>query len=149
MKPLFDASALLNIIRALGAEALKYIFNGYILDLTLYEVGNALWKEATLLKRISFDEALTLLRLVESAVNKAMIVVTPHDKSLALRLAHELNITYYDSSYIVSASELDVILVTDDRKLRERILENQSLLAKVLGKGVKVYSTAEFIKMFT
>ncbi|OYT49101.1 MAG: hypothetical protein B6U85_00055 [Desulfurococcales archaeon ex4484_42] len=57
MKVLLDASALLNIVRALGSEALDYIEGCYELALTPYEVGNAIWKEATLVKRITIDEA--------------------------------------------------------------------------------------------
>ena len=53
MRRVFDASALLNIIRLLGSEALPYLRGNNILTLALYEVGNALWKEATLLGKIS------------------------------------------------------------------------------------------------
>ncbi|WP_153801433.1 hypothetical protein [Hyperthermus butylicus] len=45
---LFDASALLNIIRG-SVDPLAVLEGGYLLDLTLYEVGNAVWKEAKLL----------------------------------------------------------------------------------------------------
>ena len=61
MRLVFDVSALLNIIRLLGSDALSYLKGNYILTLTLYEVGNALWKEATLLNRISVDEALSVI----------------------------------------------------------------------------------------
>ena len=61
MKLVFDASALLNLIRNHGQDALEYLRGNYVLTLTPYEVGNALWKEAVLLNRVSIDEALLLL----------------------------------------------------------------------------------------
>ncbi|MEL9940845.1 MAG: hypothetical protein QW348_08495 [Ignisphaera sp.] len=50
MKLLFNASALLNILRIPGEKTL-----------TPYEIGNTLWKEATLLNRISLEETTQLL----------------------------------------------------------------------------------------
>ena len=76
MRLVFDASALLNIVRMLGPRALDYLRGGYILALTPYEVGNALWKEATLIKRITLDEALTLLESLER-VYEVMSIVSP------------------------------------------------------------------------
>lgn len=38
----FDASALLNLIRFTGSNALDYLKGNYTLTLTPYEVGNAL-----------------------------------------------------------------------------------------------------------
>jgi len=52
MSALLDASALLNIVRSLGRDSLDYIRGCYELTLTPYEIGNAVWKEATLLKRV-------------------------------------------------------------------------------------------------
>jgi hypothetical protein len=45
MSYVFDSSELLNIVRVLGEDALRYLIS----TLTLHEVGNALWREATLL----------------------------------------------------------------------------------------------------
>ncbi len=145
MKLVFDSSALLNLIRTIGSSAYKYLKGNYILTLTPYEVGNALWKEATLLNRISIDEALLLLSLTNNIFN-ILHIVAPHDTSLVLNLAHELNITYYDASYVVVSYELDAKLVTDDKKLKKRIQESRDVLTKILGKGIILYTTEELIK---
>jgi len=147
MRLVFDTSALLNMVRFLGSDAVDYLRGGYILTLTPYEVGNALWKEAALLGRISVEEALSLLDYVAS-VYKLLSITAPRDALLTLKLAYELNVTYYDASYIVASHELNVGLVTDDEKLKRKIHEKRGVLTRVLGKSVTVYSTRELIESY-
>jgi predicted nucleic acid-binding protein len=141
---LFDASALLNMVRALGSGALDYFKEGYALTLTPYEIGNALWKEATLLRRVSEEEAVSTLELV-LYLFRVLNVTSPKDARLVLKLAHELGVTYYDSSYLAASWELGTVFVTDDKKLRRRVEEGESALKSVLGGGVKIISTKELI----
>ena len=145
MKLVFDASALLNLIRSAGSSAFNYLKGNYILSLTLYEIGNALWRETTLLKRISVSEALSLLESI-SNIRKIMDTINPRNNLLILKLAHELRITYYDSSYIIASYELNAGLVTDDEKLRKKILLGEKTLIKVLGRKISVYSTRELFR---
>ena len=145
MKLVFDASALLNLIRSAGSSAFNYLKVNYILFLTLYEVGNALWREATLLKRISVSEALSLLESI-SNICKIMNTINPHNNLLVMKLAHELRITYYDSSYIIASYELNAGLVTDDEKLRKKILLSEKTLIKALGRRISAYSTGELLR---
>jgi len=145
MRFVFDSSALLNIIRVLGANALGYLRGNYILTLTFYEVGNALWKETTLLKRITTEEATTLLNLLSNTC-RVLNIVAPKDPLKALKLACALKITYYDSAYVTVACERNATLVTDDRELREKILEKKEVVAKVLGGKVNAISTDDLVK---
>lgn len=145
MTLVFDTSALLNMIRSLGPSAADYLRGCHILTLTPYEVGNVLWKEAALLNRISFDEALSLLNYIESTY-RLLKITAPRNSSLVLKLAHELNVTYYDSSYIAVSHELDAGLVTDDEKLKRKIREKEEAITRILGKKVKLYSTKELIE---
>jgi len=145
MKLVFDASALLNLVRSAGSSAFNYLKGNYILSLTLYEIGNALWRETTLLKRIPVSEALSLLESI-SNIRKIMDTINPRNNLLILKLAHELRITYYDSSYIIASYELNAGLVTDDEKLRKKILLGEKTLIKVLGRKISVYSTRELFR---
>ncbi len=145
MKLLFDASALLNLIRLLGPEALSYLRGGYILTLTPYEAGNALWREATLMRRITVNDALLLLDLLESAY-KVLNAVSPRSPSPTLKLAHRLRVTYYDASYIAAAYELDVGLVTDDEKLRRKVNRSRAAILEVLGREVRLLSTSDIVR---
>ena len=145
MKLLFDASALINLIRLAGPDALNYLKDSYVLTLTPYEVGNALWREAALLRRITVEEALSTLASI-AAVYKFLRITTPRDTLLVLRLAHELRVTYYDSSYIAASHELGAELVTDDEKLRRRIREERGRLSRILGSEVAALSTRELVR---
>jgi len=62
MRYVLVSSALLNIVRTLGSRALPRIKGSY--TLTSYEIGNALWKEATLLKRVALGESTYILNTV-------------------------------------------------------------------------------------
>jgi predicted nucleic acid-binding protein len=145
MRYVFDSSALLNIVRALGEDSLKYIRGSYISTLTLYEVGSALWKEATLLNRLSIEEALSLLGAIKN-MYRVLRIVEPRDILLTLNLAYRLKITYYDSSYIITAYEMNADLVTDDEKLKKRVKENRNILLELLGKEIAIYSSRDLIK---
>ena len=144
MSALLDASALLNIVRSLGRDSLDYIRGCYELTLTPYEIGNAVWKEATLLKRLTINEALTLLNLI-SLIHRYLNMVYPQNVSAVLRLAFRLKITYYDASYVIASSELNVPLITDDTTLRNRIKSHRNVVKQILGKEVNVLSSDEYI----
>jgi predicted nucleic acid-binding protein len=144
MKLIFDTSALLNLIRSLGSDAFRYFNGNYILTLTPYEIGNALWREATLLNRIPIDEAYLTLNLITSSF-KVLNIITPSNTLLILKLAYELKITYYDSSYLVASYELNAKLVTDDERLKRKIQLEEDLITKILGGKIMLYSTKELI----
>jgi predicted nucleic acid-binding protein len=145
MRYVLDSSALPNIVRTLGSRALPRIKGSYTLTLTLYEIGNALWKEATLLKRITFSESTYILNTVTQLL-KFLHVVEPRSVELTLNIAYKLRITYYDASYIVVAYELNADLVTDDYKLRRRVEEGSRDLQEVLGGKVTLLTSNEIIQ---
>ncbi len=144
MKLLFDASALLNLTRRLGGDSLRHFRDNYILTLTPYEVANALWKEAVLLRRISLGEAETILTSI-SAVYKLMEVVEPLDRALSLRLAYALGLTYYDASYVVASHERGARLVTDDKKLQIRLRNQRSKVRELLGKEPPLIQSIDIV----
>ncbi|RLE81175.1 MAG: hypothetical protein DRJ52_04725 [Thermoprotei archaeon] len=147
MRLLFDASALLNIIKLKGPNALKYIKGKCTLSLTPYEIGNGLWKEATLLKTISIDKALQLLDCIEKAY-RVLDIIEPESRVNVLRLAHELKITYYDSSYIVAAAENNLVFVTDDDKLLKKIIDQRKCIEEILGKNIRFMKTEDLLKVY-
>jgi len=117
----FDASSLLILARDLGEKAVDVVRGGMTADLAVYEIGNALWKECALLKRLSCEEALKALEFM-AALLDIMETVNIRNLNLiddVLRNASELNITYYASTYLTIAEKTGRILVTDDKKLSE------------------------------
>ena len=126
-KLLFDASSL---IYALKLKRVEILHNNYIQWLTVYETLNALWKNACLLKNININDALTIARVLSEIV-KFMKVLDPHiHEEEILKTAQKLKVTVYDASYIVLAKSYNLILVTEDKKLKtkaENIVKTVSL----------------------
>jgi len=77
---------------------------------------------------------------------RVLRIVEPRDILLTLNLAYRLKITYYDSSYIITAYEMNADLVTDDEKLKKRVKENRNILLELLGKEIAIYSSRDLIK---
>jgi predicted nucleic acid-binding protein len=116
---LFDASSIFALVRELRGKALDTLLEGSTISLARYELGNALWRECFLLKRISQDEAERLLRTM-FAILHAMDVKVLEDEnegSTVLNQACKLNVTFYDAAYVSEACKSNKVLITDDRKL--------------------------------
>ena len=58
-------------------------------------------EKATLLNRISIDEAISMLRQIRNLINRFLNIIDPRDSDLVLKFAYQLKITYYDASYVV------------------------------------------------
>jgi len=142
MKYLFDASALLNLVRRLGEESLKILEENYILTLTIYEIGNALWRETRLLRRLTIDEAEEIMRAIITLI-KFMQVTEPQDPIEVLRVSNEIETTFYDAAYVITALRRGLILVTDDRGLAARIERYRDMILKEYGGELHVIRSTE------
>jgi len=111
---LFDSSAIFN----LSLQG-KYdiLVAGATIPLARYEIGNVIWKNYKIRKRISKKEAIESGNVLFELIDSMEMVEPP--LSSAMRIAMEEGITFYDSSYIAAAIESGYDLITDDMKLRE------------------------------
>ncbi len=114
---LFDASALLNLLIQKGSSALKLLNEQAILDLTVYEVGNSIWRLTHLERKISTNQACSLLDsfLLLTQYMKTL-TITGIEKSVKEFSIHE-GVTFYDAAYLVAAKNNGLVLVTDDKSL--------------------------------
>ncbi|RLI33453.1 hypothetical protein DRO56_01710 [Candidatus Bathyarchaeota archaeon] len=118
---LFDASSIFMLVREFREEAPEILRGGSTISLAYYEIGNALWRECVLLKRVTPEEALGILRAL-FAMLRTMEVTKLEDEDggvAILNLACELNITYCDAAYLAEAQRSGRMLVTDDEGLAE------------------------------
>lgn len=137
MSHVIDANSLLNITRELGEDAVDVLEGETTASLAHYEVGNALWKKCNLFDTLTLEKAEEVLDFVDSML-KSMDVISLRDDELGgatLRTAYDLNVTFYDATYLTVAKNLRLPLVTDDGKLRE-VAE---------GTGLSVLSSDELI----
>jgi predicted nucleic acid-binding protein len=103
-----EAKQLLEEIERRGVEV-------HVPALLLYEVGNILLLKTRL--------GLTALEAALDGLESLPFVVAPPATPLlkrAVRLGRQLNLTFYDASFLALAVELDCPFVTADRHLFER-----------------------------
>ena len=119
---LFDASSLVDVL--IGADGVSVgidaVFDQHILDLTIYESSNALWKIAFVRDELTTTELETAISIlgrldrdvsVEKATGATLLSV--------MQTARRTGCTFYDASYITVADSHDLTLVTEDRAVRE------------------------------
>ena len=118
MKGLFDASALVNLAINGGSKAADAIAEGSGISLTFYEIGNSVWKLHYLLKKLSHDDAKSLLETSLQLFGRLDILnLTASDAIQVEELASVRKVTFYDSSYLYAAKKNKLALVTDDERL--------------------------------
>jgi len=142
MKYLFDASALLNLVRRLGEKALKILEGNYILTLTIYEIGNALWRETSLLKKLTIDAAEEIMKAV-IALTKFMQVTDPENHIEILEMSNKMGITFYDMAYVIMALRMNLTLVTDDKRLVAKIEKHQDMILKKYREKLRIIGSAK------
>ncbi|MGQ9469599.1 MAG: type II toxin-antitoxin system VapC family toxin [Nitrososphaerales archaeon] len=114
MSYILDSSAIFGAIKENAIEAL---IGSYTLDLARYELGNVLWKEYLLHKKINKDELKRLIRLIKRVLSIVEVLgINCHEEEI-LELAEELKSTFYDASYIFYAKEKKLSLITEDEIL--------------------------------
>lgn len=114
---LFDASSLIYAVKMKNIELLH---DNCIQWLTVYEVVNALWKEVHLIRSLSVEDVHKLLKVILDVI-EFMRVLSPHPyEPDIIATAHKLSLTAYDASYVVLAKKNDLVLVTEDWKLRKK-----------------------------
>jgi len=114
MKFLLDASAAYPLVLRLRERALEFAEDSAILDLTLYEVGNVIWKETRRGKVRSFK---VMIELFRELFEHMELLTLSRDLGEVLNIALKENLTFYDASYVYVARERGLRLVTKDREL--------------------------------
>jgi len=90
------------------------------------------WKEHKLLKRIDRETAAEFVEILSRLFEAVRVLSVRGSEGEIFDLASKEGLTVYDASYLWVAAERGLVLVTDDRRLRE-----------VGAKYVKVLSSRE------
>jgi predicted nucleic acid-binding protein len=114
---LFDASSLL---KAFKENRLDLLRRSYIQRLTIYEALNALWKETYLLRIISFEKSIELADILINIVRHMYALDPVGLEKEIFNIALNIGITIYDASYVALARKHNLVLVTEDRRLRNK-----------------------------
>ena len=111
---LLDASAIYPLVLKLREKLLEYADRLAVLDLTVYEVGNAIWKEA---RRGRIRSPTIAAKLFEEIFKSLTILKLGAHLREALELAITESLTFYDAAYLYAARVHGLKLVTEDRDL--------------------------------
>jgi len=118
---LFDSSSLvLMLLKFNTDQAVRILSGGAVLDLTVYEVGNAIWKRCKIFKAVREEEAVRFMISFRKII-ASMRVFSASGVEIdeVLKMALGEGISFYDATYIQVARREKFDLVTDDRRLAE------------------------------
>ncbi len=112
---LLDTSALYPLVRRLRENILYYSDILEVLDLTLYEVGNVIWKEH---RKGKIKDPIVVANLFQEILRNIRVARNDTGLDEVVRLAIEENLTFYDAAYLHAARVHGAKLVTEDRDLK-------------------------------
>lgn len=131
---LFDASALVDVILGEGGKALNIgvVFNETLLDLTMYEASNALWKIAVAQDLLSDDELQEAVDILERLNHEVRIErAAETELQQTMRVARRDGLSFYDASYLTVAERDGLSLVTEDGALRDAAIRQGVMVEAV------------------
>ena len=114
---LYDASAFLNLLLNEGSKSLSILPGQTVLDLTLYELGNGIWRIQYLQKKITKEEACSLLDSCIQVMSSMNVLDVDGLENQVKEIASDNGQSFYDSAYLAVAKKYGLELVTDDKKL--------------------------------
>jgi predicted nucleic acid-binding protein len=121
----FDSS---SIFDAIVRGGVRILVGGCTLDLARYELGNILWKRRMLIKDLGDDEYKRLVGIVKRVLGLMEVVSLDCREDDIAELARDLDLTFYDASYVFLAKSRGVPLVTEDSIVRSRVGDHVEVL---------------------
>jgi len=115
---LFDASSLVELL--LGEGDIGTAFDAVVLDLTVYEAANTVWKLGVARDRLTEPELNTALELLERLERELQVEnATGQQLTETVETARDHGLTVYDGAYLATADRQGLTIVTEDSALRE------------------------------
>jgi len=124
MSLLFDAS---SIFEALIRGNVRVLNNNYTVEIARYELANILWRRRILVGDIDDEEYARLASLMKMTLKLLNIININCNKTDILKIAKDFKITFYDSAYVFIAKTKKISLVTEDEKLKRKIIALRAL----------------------
>ncbi|MDT7862742.1 MAG: type II toxin-antitoxin system VapC family toxin [Saccharolobus sp.] len=115
MSYVFDSS---SIYKAFLFNKLSILGGNYTVILSKFELGNVIWKEVTIFKRITKDEGEKLYQFLLKVLETMNLEDVNYDE--VEKIAIKNGISFYDASYVWLARNLSLPLITEDEKLRKK-----------------------------
>lgn len=116
----FDTSSLMATLLDDDAPGVGVVFDEHVLDLTFYEAGNVVWKTTALQDRLTDEERDRLAGLLDD-LRREVAVHTLDEVGFeaVMEVAVDADLTFYDAAHVACAREMEGMLVSEDKELRE------------------------------
>lgn len=111
---IFDTS---SIYKAVEINCIEKLQGEKTLDISLYELGNIVWK-CVMRNKLSMEEGKKLLDILMDVLSLMQVIKAGLNIDI-YKIAVKNSITYYDASYIYVALSLKEAIVSEDKKLCE------------------------------
>ncbi|MEM3381684.1 MAG: type II toxin-antitoxin system VapC family toxin [Candidatus Bathyarchaeia archaeon] len=94
----------------------------HILDLTMYEVDNAIWRKGVLLKELNHSEMELVFANIQAFID-SLCISHPYSeiRSETIRIATKHGLTIYNSAYISLAQSIKSKFITTDATLIQKL----------------------------
>lgn len=113
---LYDASSLIDLLLTQRGKAADALVDGRVLDLTLYEVGNALRRLCQVEHRLTRAQLHAIWRQVVKLTGVLEVIqVGSLDLEEIMITALKRNIPFYDAAYHVAAARFKLSLQSRNR----------------------------------
>lgn len=113
---IFDSSSIFHLF---SQQRESILIDQYSIDFVSYEFGNIVWKCVHLGQKYSKAEGMEML------VNFHKILYHLNLHSTQFEKIYEISVNYhasfYDSAYVAAAQALNFPLVTEDKKLKNKV----------------------------
>ncbi|MDI9577076.1 MAG: type II toxin-antitoxin system VapC family toxin [Candidatus Bathyarchaeia archaeon] len=126
MKYLFDSSA---IFRAIKENKVEVLTGNCTLELARYELGNIVWKDYVLQAKISGQEMKMLAKTIRRTLSIMDVLAAVGSEEEILETAVQLNVTFYDASYVYFARTKNLQLISEDKHLTKKAISVITALA--------------------
>ncbi|BEP17847.1 type II toxin-antitoxin system VapC family toxin [Pyrofollis japonicus] len=127
---LLDASVLYKVLEN-PRRYVEFVEESAILDLTIYEVGNAVMVSA---RRGLIDDPLGFLRGFKEVVGLVEVIpITVNDIGEIAKIALETGLTYYDAAYVYKARRHNLVLLTEDKEILRKAPDVSKSLEHIAG----------------
>ena len=126
MKYLFDSSA---IFRAIKENKVEVLTGNCTLELARYELGNIVWKDYVLQAKISGQEMKMLAKTIRRTLSIMDVLAAVGSEEEILETAVQLNVTFYDASYVYFARTKNLQLISEDKHLTKKAISVTTALA--------------------
>ena len=127
LKYLMDASSFFKLLLSPTIDGQNMLENSSITDLTIFEIGNVLWKRKdSILKDMPAERIIALSKVIGNITRDVTTFpITSTEMPAILTVAMDVKTTFYDASYIYMCHREKLSLISEDVELRKKAVKEK------------------------